>query len=153
MLVKTEKIAMDEFYIAGIFVRTINNGQSREDMMALWDKFQNEHVYWQLENKISDDIYCVYTDYESDYTGYYTAILGCKIKLPESLPDGFRTVLIPSGEYCVYHLAGKCPANVLNAWDQIWKSDIKRKYTADYDRYTPDTKNFEDSNVKIYLSV
>jgi len=153
MIVKTETIAFDEFHVTGIHVRTINNGQSRQDMMALWDKFQNENVYWQIENKASDDIYCVYTDYESDYTGYYTAVLGCKVISLALLPEGFKSILVPEGKYCIYHLAGKCPANVLNAWDQIWNSNIERKYTADFDLYTSNVKNFEDSEVKIYVAV
>lgn len=153
MIIETEIITLDEFYVVGIHVRTKNNGQSREDMMALWDKFQNENMYWQIENKESDDIYCVYTDYESDYTGYYTAVLGCKVTSIVPLPEGFESILVPEGNYCIYHLAGKCPANVLNAWEHIWYSNTKRKYTADFDVYTPNIKNFEDSEVKIYLAL
>ena len=153
MIVKTEITESDEFYIAGISVRTINNGQAGKDMKALWDRFTNDRVYLQVENKVSDDIYCVYTDYETDHTGYYTAVLGYKVNSLARVPDGLTGINIPSDKYCVYSLAGKCPGNVLDAWQEIWNSEAERKYTADFDQYRPNAKSFEDSEVKIYLAI
>ena len=109
MIVKTEAVNVDEFFVAGITVRTINNGQSRHDMTALWEKFARDPVFRKLENKVSNDIYCVYTEFETDHTGHYTAILGCKVKSLALVPDGFTGIVIPEDNYLVYHLAGKCP--------------------------------------------
>ena len=153
MIIKTETLNVDEFFVAGMFVRTINNGQSRDDMTALWGKFASDKVFYQFKDRLSDDIYCVYSDYESDHTGYYTAILGCKVKSLASIPDGFTGIAVPEDNYLVYHLAGKCPQNVLEGWGEIWLNDVDRKYIVDFDCYKPDMRNFEDSEVKIYLSV
>lgn len=66
-IVKNQTI--QKFHIIGISVRTINeNGQSAKDIEALWGKFWGEGISKQIPNKISDDIYAVYTDYETDFT-------------------------------------------------------------------------------------
>jgi len=154
MIVKTEAIELNEFYVAGISVRTINqNGQAGKDIKALWGRFVTENVFGSLEDKVSGDIYCVYTEYETDYTDYYTAVLGCKVKSLTQIPDGFTGVTIAGGTYIVYSLEGKCPQNVLNAWQDVWNSDVERKYTTDFDVYTPNVKSFEDSEVKIFLAI
>ena len=153
MIVKTELIEQPAFFVAGISVRTINNGQAGKDIKALWDRFFGDDIYGKIENKVSYDIYNVYTDYETDHTGYYTAILGCKVSTLEGLKEGFTGIIIPADNYKVHSLDGKCPHNVLDAWAEIWNSGVNRKYTVDYDIYIPNPKSFEDSEVKIYLSV
>jgi predicted transcriptional regulator YdeE len=62
-------------------------------------------------------------------------------------------ITIAAGKYEVCTLEGKCPQNVLSAWQEIWDSDINRRYATDYDVYTPNFQSFEDSEVKIFLSV
>lgn len=154
MIANTKIININEFYLAGISVRTINqNGQSGKDIKALWDKFFGEGVYARFPNKVSDDYYCVYHDYETDHTGYYMATLGCKVSSLSQLPEGFTGITIPADKYEEYALSGKCPGNVLAAWEQIWNGGADRKYTFDFDVYTPNAANFEDTEAKIYLAV
>ena len=154
MIEKIEDITLPEFTVAGISIRTINqNGQSQKDLKALWVKFMAENVFFQLTDKVSDHIYCVYAEYETDHTNYYTTVLGCEVDRALQIPGGFTTVTIPAGNYREYSLSGKCPHNLLDAWQKIWDSSTERKYASDYDRYTPNWKNFEDSEVKIFLSV
>ncbi len=153
MIAKTEITEQPEFHLAGISVRTINqNGQSKKDMMALWDRFMN-HTLRQIADRVSGGIYCVYTDYETDHTGYYTAVIGCKVDSLVNIPDGLTGITIPAEKYNVYTLGGKCPANVYAAWGEIWESDVDRKYTTDFDLYKLNIANFEDTEVKIFVAV
>jgi predicted transcriptional regulator YdeE len=153
MIVKTELIERPEFLIAGIAVRTINNGQAGKDIKALWDGFFGDGIYGKIENKASEDIYNLYTDYESDYTGYYTAILGCRVNSLEGLQDGLTGLTVPAGKYKVFSLGGKCPHNVIDEWQEIWNNETSRKYTVDFDVYKPNWQSFEDSEVKIHMGV
>ena len=153
MIDKIEILELPAFFVAGISVRTINNGQAGKDIKELWDRFFGENILLKIENKVSGDIYNVYTDYENDHTGYYTAVLGCKVSSLEGLPDGLTGITVPESKYNVYSLSGKCPHNVLDAWAEIWKSSADRKYTADFDVYTPNYNSFEDSAVKIYVGL
>jgi predicted transcriptional regulator YdeE len=69
-------IKIDPFKVIGISVKTTNkNGQSITDMGQLWNKFYSENILSTIPDRLSDDIYSIYTDYKSNYTEDYTAII------------------------------------------------------------------------------
>lgn len=149
-----ERVKLPQFFVAGIAVNTTNqDGQSEKDIGDLWTKFTTGNMAQQITGKLSDDIYCIYTDYESDYTGRYTAVLGCKVESADDVNHSFFTALIPAGDYQVYKPQGRFPENVGHTWKQIWQTDIDRKYTADYDCYKAGAKSFEETEVEVYLAV
>lgn len=154
MIAGVELSVQEAFYITGIAVRTTNqNGQSQRDIGDVWTRFISEDLKQNIDNRLSDDIYCVYTNYETDHTGFYTAVLGCKVSSPKPIREDFTAIILPGGKYEVYSLAGKFPDNVSEAWQRIWNGDSNRVYTADYDLYSANPKTFEDTKVKIYLAV
>lgn len=155
MIAKIEITNLSDFNVVGIAVRTTNqNGQSQRDISALWTKFMDDDVMNQIANRLSDDIYSVYTDYETDHTGFYTAVLGCRVIALDYVPEGFTTVHIAAGSYNAYHLEGSFPDNVGEAWQEIWQNAHGRKYTADFDLYnTDDAESFQETKAKIYLAV
>jgi predicted transcriptional regulator YdeE len=151
MITKIETIELPGFYVAGIKLRTTNQGgQSQTDIGELWARFMSEDVLLQIPNRISDDIYSVYTEYESDHTGAYTAVLGCVVS---SIPEGFTCIDIYPGKYHVNWVEGKLPDSIMEAWRQIWNNSTDRKYTADFEVYSANAKSFEETEVKIYLAV
>jgi len=154
MIEKIEIIEQPAFYLAGISVRTTNqNGQSQKDIGALWARIMKDNLLQKINDKVSEDTYFVYTDYETDHTGFYIALIGCKINSLANITEGFTGIIIPAGNYQVYSLSGKFPENVHEAWQEIWDSDVERQYTVDYDLYNANAKSFEDTEVKIYLAV
>ena len=151
---KYELIELDEFKIIGKSVRTINWGsKSLNDMGELWNNFLNNNLIEKIPNKLSDDIYCLYTDYESDYKSYYTAILGCKVISLNSIPEGFIGRTIPTLTYNKIPSIGKIPESIFKSWQEIWQSDIKRKYIADFEVYGESSKDLTNAKVEIYLSI
>lgn len=65
----------ENIHIIGIYIRTSNNsGSAEQDIPALWNKFKAENIISTISNKLDENIYCVYTEYESDYTKPYTTI-------------------------------------------------------------------------------
>jgi predicted transcriptional regulator YdeE len=149
-----ESIELEEFSIIAISTRTINWGsQSLKDMGELWNNFLNNNLIEKIPNKISNDIYCLYTDYESDYKGYYTAILGCKVSSLESIPDGFIGKQFPKLKYQKIISQGKIPESIFKTWQNIWQSDIKRAYKADFEVYGKESQDMSNAIVEIYLSV
>jgi predicted transcriptional regulator YdeE len=138
-------------FVAGIAIRTTNQeGRSQLDIGNLWTKFISEHIAGRIEAKQSDDIYCVYTDYENDHTGWYTAVLGCNIPGPND-GHGMFTALIPKGEYRVYKPEGKFPDCVSDTWRQIWLDGNGRRYIADYDLYRSGAESFEKTKTEVYV--
>ena len=91
---------IEKFSVIGISVRTTNeNGQSAKDIEALWGKFWGEEIQNQIPNKINDDIYAVYTDYETDFNGPYTLIIGLTVNTLENIPEDFVGITIKKNTY------------------------------------------------------
>ena len=74
-----ETINIDSFQIIGISIKTANSDVEKlqHDMQSLWHRFISENIAEKIPNKISSDIYCIYTDYEGDYT----KTISCVIRL------------------------------------------------------------------------
>ena len=139
---------IDAFDIIGISVRTTNkDGRSQKDIGELWDRFMSEGVMEKIPGKESADIYCVYTDYETDFNGAYTTIIGCRVNSLEMIPEGMTGKSISAARYHVYTSSGEMPKALMETWKMIWGSDIERAYNADFDLYGPDPV------VKTYISV
>jgi predicted transcriptional regulator YdeE len=107
------KETITKFYVVGISTRTTNeNGKSAKDIEALWERFWGEGIQKQIPNKVSDEIYAIYTDYETDYTGAYTTIVGLPVSSLENIPKGFVGITVETAEYQKFVSKGKMPAAV-----------------------------------------
>jgi len=94
---------LDAFHVIGLFVRTTNvNNKALKDIGELFGNFVSENISEKIPSKISDDIYCVYTDYESDFNGPYTTVIGCKVSSLTDIPTGLTGITIPESKYQVY---------------------------------------------------
>jgi predicted transcriptional regulator YdeE len=139
---------IDAFDIIGISVRTTNkDARSQKDIGDLWSRFMSEGAMEKIPGKESADIYCVYTDYESDFNGAYTTIIGCRVNALEMIPEGMAGKTIPSSKYQVYLSSGEMPKALMETWKMIWGSDIERMYVVDFDLYG------QDPAIKTYISV
>ncbi len=149
---KAEKMEVKK--IIGISVVTTNeNGQSNKDIGALWGKFFE--MSSQIPNKISDDIYSIYTDYETDYTGKYTAIIGFEVSTLNEIPNGFIGREIGGGKYKKFLAKGEMPRAVVETWKKIWEKDaeLNRRYTNDFEVHGVNSQNGSDSEVEIFIAV
>ena len=147
-------ITLEQFSVIGIAIRTTNqDGQSQKDIGQLWQNFFQNNILDQIPNKVSSDIYCIYTDYESDANGAYTTLLGCKVSSLDNIPDGMVGKNIPETAYRLYKSSGKIPEAVLNTWFHIWQSLINRLYLADFDVYGQKSADPNNAEVETYLSV
>ena len=148
-----ESVNLDKFYIAGISVRTNNlNSKSKEDISKLWDEWFADGISDLINNKLSNNIYCAYTEYESDFNGDYTVIIGCTVKDFDGLPSELIKLEINHISYRKYDSFGKIPDIVLNNWEKIWQSkDIIRAYKTDFDVYIGN--DMENMEVITYVSV
>ncbi|WP_255255563.1 GyrI-like domain-containing protein [Bacillus cereus] len=91
---------------------------------------------------LQGDIYGVYNNYASDFTGDYDLHIGTEEKFTDE-----SSVIIPAGNYHVVEVNHTDPKGVFNAWVDIWKSDIKRAYKTDFEFHS------KDGSIRIFLSV
>jgi predicted transcriptional regulator YdeE len=139
---------LESFSIAGISVRTTNlAGQSQVDIGNLWANFFAGNITAMIPAKLSDDLICAYTEYESDMNGWYTVILGFKVAESYNVTNEISVVNVPSSTYQVYISADAKPETVVQTWMLIWQSEIPRAYQTDFDLYLP------DGRVETYVSV
>lgn len=151
-----EQVQVGDFYVIGISTATTNqNGQSAKDIGELWGRFYDEGVLQMIEERESDDIYSIYTDYESDFRGEYTCILGVRVNVIVSIPEGFVGRKIEGGNFIKVVARGLMPGAVFSAWNQIWKNDglLGRKYDNDFEVYGDQATYGDEAEVEIYLSV
>ena len=150
-----KKEQIENFKIIGIEIETTNeNGKSAEDLGKLWEQFYAENVPSKITNKTNDEIYSIYTDYESDYTGKYSCVIGMKVDSLDQIPNGLIGREFKSGKYHKFIAKGQMPNAVLETWQMIWKNDkeLNRKYTADFEVYGNNSQNGENSEVDIYIA-
>ncbi len=142
------------FKIIGIEVKTTNE-KGAKDIGALWGKFYGENIAGKIPNKESEEIYAIYTDYESDYTGKYTTVIGQKVTTLKSIPEGCIGREFQGGSHKKFMAKGAMPDAVVQAWKEIWDKDkiLNRKYTSDFEVYGDKSQNGDNSEVAIYIAV
>ncbi len=146
---------IESFSVIGIAVRTTNeNNQASTDIPALWDKFMSENLLAAIPNKIDDTLFCIYTDYEKDFTKPYTTILGCKVENLDTIPAGMVGKNFNKGNYQKYTAKGNIMEGmVFGEWLKIWNADIPRTYTADFEVYGEKAKNPTNAEVDIFIAI
>jgi len=143
------------FNILGITVRTSNHdGAAEQDIPALWQKFMGENIIASIPNISDQNIHCIYTDYEGDYTQAYTVLLGMKVSSLEEIPEGMTGMSFSGGTYQSYHCEGKIADNVVyDMWNQIWKDPLNRAYTADIEIYNGSKSDSENVSMDIHIAI
>ena len=150
-----DKQIIEKFSVIGISVRITNeNRQSAKDIEALWEKFWGEEIQKQIPSKVNDDIYAVYTDYETDFNGPYTLVIGLPVSSLENIPKDFVGISIEKDVYEEFVSKGKMPEAVLKTWMGIWQNkDLKRTYNADFTIHGKKYYDGENAEVKTFISV
>ena len=146
---------IQKFDIIGISVRTTNeNGQSAQDIPALWNKFMTEGIQQKIPGKISKEIFCIYTDYEKDHTKPYTTILGCKVESLDFVPENMVGKTVEAADYEKIIAEGNLTEGIVyNKWLEIWNSDLDRIFTADFEVYGEKVQDPKNAEVDIYIAI
>ncbi|MCH8903537.1 MAG: effector binding domain-containing protein [Bacteroidetes bacterium] len=147
---------VNSFKIIGISIETTNeDGRSAEDLAKLWGRFYDENIAAQIPNKENDEIYSIYTDYETDYKGKYTSMIGVKVNSLDIIPNGLIGREFRGGNYTRFVAKGDMPDAVIKTWKEIWDKDneLNRTYTADFEVYGTKSQNGKESEVEIYIAV
>lgn len=145
----------EAFYVVGISVRTTNeNGKAMQDIPALWQRFMTEGVINKLTNRVGEESYAVYTDYEKDHTKPYTMILGYRVEDLEVIPEGMIGKKIETSSYEKFVAKGDLTKTaVVDEWMKIWNSDINRTYTSDFEVYGSKAQNPTNGEAEIFIAV
>ena len=150
-----QKVKIAPFHLIGFSVRTTNkDAQAAKDIPLLWDKLMTENLPAKISNKMSNEIYSLYTEYESDHTGYYTAMLGCKVENIDNIPEGMVAKSFEGGDYLSITAKGDLDQGlIVNEWAKIWGMELDRAFTADFEIYGEKAMNRNDAEVDILIAI
>lgn len=140
-----------KFFI-GLELRT-NNEECSSTMPAHKAKFFGENIPSKIPNKINGNILALYTNYEGDYTKPYSWILGYEVSSLEEIPEGLVGKVIPESNYAVFTTQGGFPEGLIASWQAIWKSNLHRSYTSDFEVYRSDFDPQNNPQVKVYIAI
>lgn len=147
---------MNTLKIIGIATQTSNNNsQAIEDLGKLWSQFFGENIIGKIPNTISTNIYSVYTDYESDFKGKYTTIIGLEVSSLDEIPEGMIGREFQPQIFKKYIAKGELHEAVGKTWTEIWNDDtnLNRTYIYDYELYTEKAQNPAKAEIEIYIGV
>ncbi len=150
-----EIVSLPETYVAGLSFRTKNELE------------QNPATGWIAKTwarvrtmKNPNPPAAVSTDYESDYHGYFTEVVGFKRHSANDFGPGEVLAKVPAGRYAKFVNTGKLPEVVIEAWKAVWQAEqdgsLKRAYTTDLETYPGMGKagmNLDKVTVELYIAV
>ncbi|MBC1416979.1 AraC family transcriptional regulator [Listeria innocua] len=96
-----------------------------------------------MVEKPAGDIFAVYSNYASDFTGEYDLLVGtCDW-------DEEKTTEIEAGEYLVFTVDNTSHKGVAEVWHEIWArdSELQRAYKTDFEWYHTNGK------IEVYISI
>jgi predicted transcriptional regulator YdeE len=128
-------------YIIGISTIATNNPEGFNKIGELWNNFFQSSIAEQLSNKISPNIFSVYSDYENGYKGNYKITIGYAVTDINDIPEGLKSITIPAGKYRTYLTKSPAPEDILATWQEIWTLDpeqFPRTFIADFQEHTED---------------
>jgi predicted transcriptional regulator YdeE len=123
--------------VIGISRRTSSaDGRSMKDIPATWTDFLQQNATAKIKNRaLPPTMYAVYSDYESNWRGEYSYLIGCGVTRAATVPGGMEVRKIPAQTCAVFTAKGRMPDEVLTIWSMVWLSELPRTYTFDFEVY------------------
>lgn len=136
--------------IVGLKTKT-GGEKAFQDIPVHWEKFFSEKIIDTIPNKISKDIYGIYTDFENEgenNKGSYSFVIGVEVSDFDNISEGLEKIIIPESEYQVFP-AGNKPEQIGEKWREIWEYDFKKQktYFLEYEKY------YENGNIDIFIGI
>lgn len=144
-----EIVNLEEKIFIGISERTgTNDPQCQAKIGGLWQKYMSEGICDSINNKAND--YCVglYSDY--DFGNFsYDILVGREVS--EAYDTRLTVKKIPGGRYALFKIKGDVVKDVSKAWEVIWKMNLDRSFTGDFEEYLSNENGIAEINIYIAL--
>ena len=142
-----EIVNLKEKTLVGISAKTGNNDPRMGEIIGgLWNNLYANGVSNRINNKVNQYAIGLYSDYEDDR---YLVTVGNEVSKVEN--DDLDVKVIPAGRYAKFSVHGHMQKAVAAAWEEIWRMDLERSYTGDFEEYL--NCDFEEANIDIYVAL
>lgn len=136
--------------IVGIELRT-SNEVAFHDIPKHWQRFYQEGILSRIPNKVSNDVFAVYTNFENEgknNSGTYSLIVGAEVESLERVPSDLAATVVSESKRRVFAVPTGQPEKVGEQWQQIWGlTDLDKTFIADYEHYR------ESGEIEIHIGV
>lgn len=149
--------------IVGIGIRTNNSDElsGKGKIQKLWEKFYQDNLHEKIKNKTSENIYGIYSDYESDHNGEYHYFIGFEVLETQAYEkDPYLAIKkIDLGKYsAIATEKGVAQQVIPMAWNKIWKMNSselggKRSFQTDFEIYPQEANASNLTIFNIYLGI
>lgn len=144
---KYEIVNLDQKIIVGVRGVTSDSDPNMGKVIGnLWEKLYQGGVSATIKNKINQYAIGLYSDYSN---GQYHVTVGNEVS--KAANDELTVKIIPAGKYAKFSIRGHMVKAVAQAWEEIWKMDLNRSYTGDFEEYLD--SDLENANINIYIAL
>ncbi|QSX05096.1 AraC family transcriptional regulator [Sedimentibacter sp. zth1] len=142
-----EIVELKEKIVVGVSAKTSNSDPNMCMLIGgLWEKLYQGGLNAVIKNKANEYAIGLYSDYEGDS---YCVTAGNEVLKAEN--DDLSVKIIPAGKYAKFSVHGHMEKAVANAWEEIWKMDLNRSYTGDFEEYL--NADFDNADIDIYIAL
>lgn len=150
-----------EFTVIGLAARTSNaNEMTAKGVIGeLWGQLIQGGLFDKIPSKADGFPMAVYTEYASDHTGEYTAVVGARVSSDSDVPPGMVAKIVPAGKFAVFTSEkGPAPQVVPALWMKInslpkTATGGDRTYLADYEIYDHRARDPQNMIVDVYVGI
>ena len=148
-----EIVNLEEKNVIGFCKRTSNlDPQMQIIIGGLWKNLFELGYVEKINSKCSTYPICLYSDYESDASGKYDATVGFEVSSDAIPPTGTIRKIIPAGTYAKFYIKGNLVDAVNHFWQALWKMDLPRTYTGDFEVYLSDALA-DEAELYVYIAI
>lgn len=142
-----EIVNLEQKTIVGVSAITGNADPKMGAVIGgLWEKLYHGGVNAAIKNKLNEYAIGLYSDYSDDQ---YCVTAGNEVSKAEN--EELTVKIIPAGRYAKFSVHGHMEKAVAEAWSEIWKMDLNRSFTGDFEEYL--NSDWENADIDIYIAL
>ena len=142
-----EVVNLQQKIVVGVSAITSNSDPKMGEIIdGLWKKLYQDGIHTAIKNKVNEHSIGLYSDYLDDK---YCVTVGSEVSKKDN--DELTMKVIPEGKYAKFSVHGPIQKVVGEAWAEIWKLDLDRSYTGDFEEYL--NSDLENAEVDIFIAL
>ena len=140
-------VTLEEKIVVGVSAVVGNDDPKMGEIIGgLWEALYQGGVSQTIKNKVNQYAIGLYSDYVDNG---YCATAGNQVSTQEN--NELVVKIIPAGKYAKFSIRGDMVTAVQNAWAEIWKMELDRAFTGDFEEYLD--CNMTDACIDIYIAI
>lgn len=144
---KYEIVNLEEKIVVGVSAITGNGDPKMGEVIGgLWVKLYQDGINATIKNKVNEYAIGLYSDYTNDQ---YCVTAGNEVSKVENAELTVKR--IPAGRYAKFSIHGHMEKAVAEAWGEIWKMELTRSFTGDFEEYL--NSDWENADIDIYVAL